>query len=276
VTAEYDEEPGAMLVAITGDGGQLSTDPERNTACIAANAALHMMGVSTGARLWLDKGLPLASGLGSSAASAVAAAVAVNELYDTPLSRGELLPACIEAEAAVSGRHADNVAPALLGGILLVTGLDASTIHRLPVPDSIYVALVTPEIAVPTATARAVLPPTVSLRAMVTQTGLVATLIHALYTGDLALLGSVIQQDSIVTPARAGLIPGLAQAQAAAHEAGALASMISGAGPTICALCETGDGAQAVTKAFNQVYKSIHLPCTTRIARPSLTGAVLL
>lgn len=274
VTAEYNNNPGVELVSISGDNGQLSTDPVKNTACIAAYETLHLLGVSTGVRLWLDKGLPLSSGLGSSAASAAAAAVATNTLYGSPLSNRDLLPACVEAEAAVSGRHADNVAPALLGGIVLVIGLDAASIFRLPVPDNLYFALVTPDVAVPTAQARAILPPSVSLRTMVTQTGLAAAVIHALHTNDLDLLGRVMQQDTIIAPARASLIPGLAEAHDAAYEAGALASIISGAGPTLCAFCDSPEKANAAAAAFAQVYNRLGIAYTTRTARPNLLGAV--
>ncbi|HML20170.1 MAG TPA: homoserine kinase, partial [Aggregatilinea sp.] len=192
VTVEAWDQPGVELAGIQGDGGKLPTDPDKNTACIAAREVLNALGAETGVRLWLDKGLPLASGLGSSAASAAAAAVAVNELFGSPLSRVELLPACVEAEAAVSGRHADNVAPALLGGIVLVISADPPHVISLPVPENLYVALVTANVALPTAQARAVLPSHVSLRTMVTQTALVAAFIHALHSNDLALLADVV------------------------------------------------------------------------------------
>jgi len=276
VTAEYSDSPGVHLLSITGDGGKLSTDPERNTACIAARETLRAMQIQTGVQLRLDKGLPLASGLGSSAASAVAAAVAVNELYGAPLTEEQLLPACIEAEAAVSGRHADNVAPALFGGIVLVLGTQAGAIYRLPIPDQMVLALVTPDIALPTAQARAVLPPVIPLHALVAQTGLVAALIHALHTNDLELLGQAMQQDAVVTPARANLIPGLAEAQTAAREAGALATVISGAGPTLCALCSSPESADDSARALGEVYDRLGIPSQTRIAYPNPIGAAVL
>ncbi|NLX11416.1 MAG: homoserine kinase [Chloroflexi bacterium] len=273
VTVECADSPGVELVAITGDGGQLTCEPARNTACVAARETLQAIRPGAGIRLWLHKGLPLASGLGSSAASAVAAAVAVNELFGGPLTPFEVLRACVEAEAAVSGRHADNVAPALLGGIVLVTGWDLDAIYRLPVPDNLYLALVTPAVAVPTLAARAVLPENVPLRTMVHHTGSVAALIHALHTGDLALLARAMRQDTVVSPRRAALIPGLDEAHAAAYDAGALASVISGAGPTLCALCDTPRTAQAVTQAYKEVYNRLGIGCVTRVARPNLTGA---
>jgi homoserine kinase len=275
VTVTPCQKPGVHLMAITGDRGQLSTDPVKNTACIAAQAALNIMQASEGVELWLDKGLPLASGLGSSAASAAAAAVAVNNLFGEPLSPGDLLLACLEAEAAVSGRHADNIAPALWGGIVLVNGLTAADIYPLPVPDHLVLALVTPDIPLPTATARSVLPSTIPLRSMVTQTGLVATFIHALYENNLHLMAETMQRDAIITTARASLIPGMEQVQQASLQAGALACIISGAGPTLCAICDSPVVAEKVTAAMTQVYDQIGIPSQSRVAYPSPTGTVI-
>jgi len=274
VSVEPLESPGVELAAVTGDGGQLPTDPAQNTACIAARETLRAIGAPAGVRIWLNKGLPLASGLGSSAASAAAAAVAVNELFGAPLGVSDLLPACIEAEAAVSGRHADNVAPALWGGIVLVMGLEARDIHRLPIPDNLYLALVTPDIAVPTAKARAILPKDIPLRALVQQTAQVAALVHALHTNDLQLLGQAMH-DNVIMPARAGLIPGIEQAIKAAREAGALVTTISGAGPTLCAVCDSMANAQTVTAAFGHVYERLGMAYQTHVARPSKVGAAV-
>lgn len=278
VTAAISDTPGIHLT-ILGPASRLPTDPDRNTAGIAARETLVLVQRTTGhaipgVQLWLEKGLPLASGLGSSAASAVAAAVAVNDLLGAPLSVEDLLPACIEAEAAISGRHADNVAPALLGGIVLVTGIGRQAIHRLPVPDHIYLALVTPDFPVPTAQARAVLPSQVPLRTLVSQTAHVAALVHALHTNDLALLANAIQQDNVITPARTPLIPGIDQARQAACKAGALATIISGAGPTLCSLCDSPHTAQAVVHSFEEVYASLDMAAVARIARPSPQGAI--
>jgi homoserine kinase len=157
---------------------------------------------------------------------------------------------------------------------VLVIGLDASSVFRLPVPDNLYFALVTPDIAVPTAHARAVLPASIPLKTMVTQTGLAAAVIHALHTNDLALLARVMQQDTIIAPARASLIPGLAQAHDAARDAGALVSIISGAGPTLCAFCDSPEKANAAADAFGQVYDALGIANTTRTARPNLLGAI--
>src|SRR5262245_44605198 len=115
VRVELTDEPGAHIISIQGDNGKLPLEPAKNTACVAANSLLKRLQAPYGVDIVLEKRLPLASGLGSSAASAVAAVVAVNALAGEPLSFEELLPACLDGEAAVSGYHADNVAPCLFG-----------------------------------------------------------------------------------------------------------------------------------------------------------------
>jgi homoserine kinase len=133
IYCERTDTPGVVIESITGDGGRLPLDAAKNTAGIAAQHVLNViMNHGQGVKLRIHKGLPLESGMGSSAASAAGAAVAVNAVFGNPLRREELLPATVEAEAAVSGRHADNVAPALLGGIVLITGLTADSIFKLP------------------------------------------------------------------------------------------------------------------------------------------------
>ncbi len=273
VRAERRPEQGVHIAAITGDDGKLSRDPTCNTAGIAAAHVLRQIGATDGVSLTVHKGLPLASGLGSSAASAVAAAVAVNALFGEPLDRAALLAASLEGEAAVSGRHADNVAPALFGGITLVLGTTAEAIYSLPLPSNLHLALATPAIAVPTAQARAVLPQNVPLKALIHQTAQVALLVHALHTGDLALLGMAMERDSVVEPARAHLVPGLAEVRAAARAQGALGTIISGAGPTLCSICDSAACAERVADAMRAVYAELGLPATVRTTRPASHGA---
>jgi len=256
VTVEHRSSPGVTLSAITGYSESLPLDPARNTACIAAGYVLRQIAPDAGVTLRLEKGLPLASGLGSSAASAVAGAVAVNALFGSPLNRVDLLPACVEAESVVSGRHADNVAPALLGGVVLVIGTAADSVYRLPAPQGLYLAVVTPGVAVPTAQARAVLPPQVPLATMVHQTAQVALLVHALYSGDIPLLAGAMAGDQVVEPARAHLMPYLAEAKQIAGDQGALATIISGAGPTLCALCDSQRIAEKTAAALVDFYQS--------------------
>lgn len=273
IYAERTETAGVVIEAITGDGGKLSLDPSKNTAGVAASYALKQIGImDAGVKLTLHKGLPLASGLGSSAASAAGGAAAVNALFDSPLRRIQLLDAALEGEASVSGRHADNVAPALLGGIVFVGGLTPDKLAPLPTPNGLVLALVTPEVAVPTAEARAVLPKQIPLSEMVKQTAGVAQLISALYRNDIEALGQAVEADAIIEPARRHLMPGLAEVREAAKARGAFGTTISGAGPTLCSICDSLATAQRVTDGVALIYARMGLNAVTRITRPSIEG----
>jgi homoserine kinase len=273
VEVERRDEPGVVMLSITGDAGRLPMDAEKNTAAVAAKAVLQAIGAQQGIGIRLYKGLPLNSGLGSSAASAVAAAVAVNALFGSPLPKAALLPACLEGEARVSGYHADNAGPSLLGGITLITGTDAAQIFQLPIPANLHLALVTPAVDVPTAKARAVLPKTITLHQMVAQTAAVARLIDTLYRGDVAAMGRVMEEDSIVEPARAHLMPYLAEVRAAAHESGAHGLVISGAGPTLCAVCDSFHAAVTVAQAMKAIYDTHGIDSITQQTRVDSAGA---
>lgn len=276
VTLRSIEDDAVEITQITGDGGRLPTDPMKNTAAISANYVRQQVGVTTGIAIEIEKGLPLASGLGSSAASAVAAAYAANELFGKQLSTRELLSATLEAEAAVSGRHADNVGPALLGGILLIGGIDPDKLYPLPIPANLYLALVTPDVAVPTVEARAVLPKQISLQQMVHQNKAVALLMHALYTDDLELLVKAMTQDEVVEPARQHLIPHFAEARDAALDNGALGMVISGAGPTLGILTDKAETAQVCGKAVQNVYAQMSIMARLHVAQPDKQGARLV
>ncbi|MCY3917546.1 MAG: homoserine kinase [Chloroflexi bacterium] len=251
---EFQDDPEIVITDIQGDGGQLPREPERNVASVSARAFLNHIGETRGLRIKLIKGLPLSSGLGSSAASSVAAVMALNKLVGEPFTREELLPFSLEGEALVSGYHADNVAPCLLGGIILVAGITVEAIRPLPAPEDLHLALVTPDFPVPTNEARAILPSSVSLKTLIHQTGRVAQLVDALHRSDLEALGAAMEDDAVVEPARACLVPHLAKVRAAAKRAGAIAVFIGGAGPTLCALCDCGQTAQLVAARMRQVY----------------------
>jgi homoserine kinase len=273
VRAERRAEPGVVIEAITGDDGRLPRDAARNTAGIAAAAELQAIGATEGVALTIRKGLPLASGLGSSAASAVAAAVAVNAAFGEPLPREALLAPSLEGEAAVSGYHADNVAPCLFGGITLSFGLRADQIIRLTPPPRLLLALVTPHVEVPTAHARSVLPPNVALKVMIAQTAGVARLMHALAQGDVAAMAAAMESDTVIEPARAHLMPLLYEAREAAKQAGALGLVISGAGPTLCAVCDTHEAAEHTATRLHALYQLAGYGCSAHVSRVLEQGA---
>jgi homoserine kinase len=228
-----------------------------------------------GIALSVYKGLPLSGGQGGSAASAVAGAVAVNALLGSPLDREALVEACLSAEESVSGRHADNVAPSLFGGIVLVRSLDPLDLVQLPVPDELRVVLVRPDQQLRTADARSVLPHDISREIALHQAAQVGAIVAALASGDYALLGRAID-DRIAEPARTRLLPGFAEAKRAALNAGALGSSISGAGPTAFALARGDETAQRVSEAMTAAYAAKGFPSQARIARVDRRGARLI
>ena len=259
VEAELRDQPGVELVEVTGDNGQLPRDAANNSAGVAAAAVLKRAGESgsvPGILLWLHKGLPLASGLGSSGASAAAAAVAANTLLGQPLAPLDVVACAMEGERSASGSpHADNVAPSVLGGFVLIRSYDPLDIISLPVPDGLFVAVVHPHCEVSTARARALLQQErFLLPDIVANAGNLAALIAAVYQQDLALLGRSIA-DRLVEPVRAALIPGFDAVKRAAREHGALGCSISGSGPSIFAFAEDGETAARVAKAMRAAFR---------------------
>jgi homoserine kinase len=260
VKARRSETPGVVLTRIEGDRGRLSKATDVNTACVAAARLLRDHAPSAGVELELYKGLPLGSGLGSSGASAAAAAVAVDAALDLGLPKTLLVEAAREGERVACGSpHPDNVAPAIFGGIVLISSLDPLRIVELPVPESLWLVIYTPGCEVKTADARAVLPEKVRLADAVGQAARLALLVHALHRDDLALLGEAIL-DPIVEPARAALVPGFREAKAACSEAGALACSLSGSGPTTFALTNEPNRAEALLEILEESFTLAGVP----------------
>jgi homoserine kinase len=264
------------LVAVEGDGGKLPLDPARNTAGVAVTGFLESRGWPFGADIVLEKGMPLASGLGSSAASAVAGVVAANLLAGEPCSPEELLPFTMQAEQVACGAaHADNVAPALLGGFVLIRSYEPLDIVRLPVPQGLAAATAHPHTEIRTEDARRILKKDVRLADAVRQWGNLAALVAALYQGDLALLGRSLQ-DVVAEPRRAMLIPGFAEVKAAAMSAGALGCSISGSGPSMFALCASLQTAWAAGKSMQETFRRVGLECDLYVSAINRVGPVCL
>lgn len=253
----------------------LPRDPERHTSGIAAGEVLRRAHeTSMGVALHVTKGLPLSGGQGGSAASAIAAAVAVNALIGQPLGENDLLLAALVAEERVAGRHLDNLAPALVGGIVLVRSIDPPDIVRLPVPPELRIVLVHPEMRLRTADARAVLPQTVDRATAMAQAAAVAAIVSALWAGDLSRLRGAVD-DRIAEPARAPLLPGFVEAKAAALAAGALGCSIAGGGPSAFAMTDGDAAGRLVLQAMLDAYLARGVDATGRVERIDERGARL-
>jgi homoserine kinase len=274
VAAEWLREPG--LEVLDPGHPELPREAERHTSALAARAVLARVGSSTlrgrGIGLTVTKGLPLSGGQGGSAASAVAGAVAVNALLGGPLDAIALIEACLDAEEAVAGRHADNIAPSLLGGIILIRSMEPLDLVRLPVPRELYAVLARPDQRLRTAEGRAVLPREIPRATALHQAAQVGALVAALALDDYALLGRAID-DRIAEPARAGLLPGFVAAKAAALAAGALGSSISGSGPTAFALARGAAAAERVAAAMRAAYAAEGHASEVRVGAVDRTGA---
>jgi homoserine kinase len=254
VVAQAREGTGVDIIAIDGDSGRLPRDWARNTAGAAVHALLTRLGTLQGISLTIRKGMPLASGIGSSGASAVAAVVAVNELLGRPAGMDVLLACAMAGEIAGCGAaHPDNVGPSLYGGFVLARSAEPPDLIRLPVPDGLSCALLHPHLEVETGAARAMLGDTVPLGAAVRQWGNMGALVAGLFRNDLALIGRALE-DHVAEPKRASLVPGLEQIKAAAMSAGALGCSLSGAGPSMFALCPSLDRARSAGEAMRAAY----------------------
>lgn len=255
IIVRFKDEPGLQITKITGAAGKLPYDIEKNTAGFSAQRLLEHLGeTERGIEMEIHKKMPFGSGLGSSAASAAAGVMAINELLRRPLEKRDLLPFAVLGEQQADGAyHADNVAPSLLGGMILVRSNDTLDVHRLPVPPGLYATVVYPYVEVLTKDARAVLSDSVPLKKTIQQSGNLGGLIVGLYNSDLDLIGRSLQ-DVIIEPQRATLIPHFYDVKNAALEAGALGCSISGAGPSIFALCANSMIAEEAGKAMQGIF----------------------
>lgn len=274
--------PGEISIAdIAGDNSKkLSKNPLWNCAGIAAIEVMKMLGVrSVGLSLSLEKGLPLGSGLGSSAASAAAAAVAVNEIFGGKLGVDELVLAGLKSEEKVSGYHADNVAPAIMGGFVLVRSYEPVELIRLrfPVEKELFFVLVSPDFEAPTKKMRAVLPTEIGMPHHVWNCSQAGALVAAILQGDLVGLGKALSADKIVEPRRAPLIPGMEAVKKAAIHAGAFGCTISGAGPTAVAVIDNEEKGKEIGEYMVQAFfKEGKLKALASVQKLDRAGARLI
>jgi homoserine kinase len=235
VTVTRRAAPGVTISAVRGIAGELPKEPRNNTAGRALLAMQEALCLGFGFTLEIDKGIPLGSGLGGSAASAVAAVVAANALLPKACSPLELLKFAMAGEAVASGaRHVDNIAPSLYGGLVLTVGIDHPRVKQIPVPAGIRAVIVRPHMFLATSQARAILKRSVEMSDFVWQTANLAGFISGCYTDDLDMIRASLE-DVVIEPQREALIPGFQDVRRGAMEAGALGCSISGAGPSMFA-----------------------------------------
>jgi homoserine kinase len=247
-----------------------------NTCGVAVRQFLEQVNPRLGAEIILHKNLPLGSGMGSSAASAVAALIAVNHALDNPLSRKELLPFALEAERIACGAaHADNAAPALLGGFVLIRDKDTLDIINIPVPRELRCVVIHPHIEIKTSDARQAMRKSISLGDAVKQWGNTAALVAGMMKDDYELIGRSLV-DVVAEPVRSLFIPGYHNVKQAALQAGALGCGISGSGPSLFAFCRGDSVAQRVAHAMTDAFTEIHLQTDSYCSEINATGACII
>jgi len=260
---------------MSGYKKDIPISPEKNIAGITARSLLNYLGEDgRGLDLKIHKHLPPCSGLGSSASSATAAAVLINELLNRPLEKRELIPFALEGEVVASGsRHGDNVIPALLGGLILIRDIETYDYHRIYTPPGLFMAILLPDVMIPTKSAREILRKEVPLEDMVRQSANLGSFIIGMHLGDLDLI-SRSMRDQIIEPQRKHLIPCFEDVQQTALNLGALGCSISGAGPAIFALCQEKMKANEILEAMKAVYTGHNLDARTFVGTVNHEGTV--
>lgn len=276
VVVTLTDKPGVVIREIIGDDGRLPLDASRNTCSVAVIEFLKAIKSEQGAEITLYKHLALGSGMGSSAASSVAALVAINHLHGEPLSREALLPFAMESERIACGSaHADNVAPSLLGGFVLIRGYDPLDVTTIPTPQGLYATLVHPHLELKTEDSRRVLKASLPLKDAITQWGNIAGLVVGLMKPDYGLISRSLK-DVVAEPTRSMLIPGFESIKDAALTAGALGSGISGSGPTIFALSTDEATAKRVGEAMQAQFTNLKLKSDVYVSEINNAGAKIL
>jgi len=268
------DQKGIRITKIVG--ADLPLETEKNVAGVAALAMLEALNSDAGFEIEIYKNIKAGSGIGSSAASSAGAVFGINVLLGNPFAIKDLVQFAMQGEKLACGNaHADNVAPALLGGFTLVRSYSPLDIIKIESPSELYATVVHPQIELKTSDARSVLKQTVSLKSAIMQWGNVGGLIAGLYTKDYDLIGRSLH-DEIVEPLRSVLIPGFDLIKQTALENGALGSGISGSGPSIFALSKGRDAADKIAKAMSAVYDEMKLPYEIHVSKVNPDGVRIL
>ncbi len=260
------------LVLYNDSDCELPTDPEENVAAVAAASLLRELHSYEGFDLVFKKKIQPGSGVGSSAASCVAAVFGINELLGSPFETAQLIPYAMEGEKVASGAtHADNIAPALLGGITLIRAYDPIDIKHIPYPDDLWCAVVHPHLEIKTSESRKLIPQTVPLKTALKQCGNLAGLIAGLSTGDYPLIGRSVS-DLFAEPYRTGLLPDYESLRSSALETGSVGCGLSGSGPSVFSLCRGEEMATNIGEVMKKHFTTRNFPSRIYISRISQAG----
>ncbi len=276
ILAEQRVNPGVRIKKVIGND-TITLNPAENVASVAAQALLNHVKTGTGIDLTIFKNIKPGSGIGSSASSAAAAVFGVNELLGAPIRNvGDLIPFAMEGEMMASGAfHADNVAPALLGGFVIVRSNDPLDVIQLGTPKDLFAVVLHPDLQIKTSESRKQLPEKIPLKEMVTQTGNLAGLVAGLLQSDYALIGRSMT-DVIIEPLRRASIPGFTNLKEAAMTAGALGAGISGSGPSVFALCKGLEIANQVHQSMIHAYDPFKIRFDTYISAINKKGTMVI
>jgi homoserine kinase len=265
---------GIKIMKIVGEDLPLETS--KNVAGVAALALLDAIDYKFGFEIEIYKNIKPGSGIGSSAASAAGAVFGINELLGKPFTRKELVEFAMKGEAIASGsEHADNVAPAILGGITLVRSSSPLDIIKIESPSELYATVIHPQIELKTSEMRAVLQLMIPLKSAILQWGNLGGLIAGFYTSDYELIGRSLH-DEIVEPLRGPFIPKFDVIKKTALENGALGSGISGSGPSIFALSKGIETANRIAKAMFVVYEDMNIPFEIHVSKVNPEGVKII
>jgi homoserine kinase len=263
-------EKGVRISKI--EGYDLPFEASKNVAGVSALALVEDYKPDFGFEIEIYKNIKPGSGIGSSAASAAGSVFAINELLGKPYNKTQLTQFAMKGEAVASqSEHADNLAPAIFGGFVLVKSLKPLEILELPTPDELYAVIVHPQIEIKTAEARAILPKDIPMQDAITQWSNLGSLVHALHTQDYALLQRSLH-DAVVEPYRSQLIPHFDEVKTAVLEVGALGFGISGSGPSMFAITKGASAANAVEAAMRKVYENSSLKFETYLSQINQEG----
>ncbi len=274
IRARFGSTPGVSIIGVHGTKKSLPRDPEKNTATKGAIALLKHLGEEqTSIEIEIYKKMPFGSGMGSSAASAAAGVMAVNELLGCPLEKRALAPFAVLGESAADGAiHGDNVIPSLVGGMVLIRDNATFDFIKLPAPRALSVFVIYPEIEILTKDARAVLSSDVTLTQLISQTGNIAAFVASLYKSDLELMRRSLT-DHVIEPQRAQLIPHFHDLQKIALESGAMNYTISGAGPSMFGFAMNSLIAENASEAIIKFLADRQINARTYISQVNTTGA---